>query len=136
MKSGIAIGGRKNNKLRYTDDTLIIAQDEHKLINIMQRLDELSRRYGLEIDNSKTKVINVERANSNSPNIANVAGYPVVNHFEYLESVVTNITRIWKETFITTNTNRRINSETTANQNQTIHLCQPALFKILWTHCQ
>lgn len=43
-KGGIAVGGRKINNLRYADDTLIIAKDEHELINIMQRLDEHSRR--------------------------------------------------------------------------------------------
>lgn len=71
----------------------------------------------------------VDRAKNNSPDITNVAGYQVVNHFEYLGSIVTNtgdcetgirrriamarnstakLTRIWKDTSITINTKLRL----------------------------
>lgn len=61
-----AVGGRKFNHLWYADDTLIIAEDEHKLINILHGLDEHSRRYGLDINKSQTKVMIVNCDNNNS----------------------------------------------------------------------
>lgn len=57
----------------------------------MQKLYKYSRRYGLEINASKIKVMIVDRVNNNNSGSTIVAGYEVVHRFEYLGSIVTNI---------------------------------------------
>lgn len=126
---GIAIGGKKISNLRYADDTLIIVQDEGELRILMQRLENKSSVYGLEINKSKTKVMIVDRLNNNSPDITRIADLEVVNRFEYLGSIVTNtgecepeirkriamarnstakLARIWRDTAITARTKVRL----------------------------
>lgn len=128
-QGGITIGGRKISNLRYADDTLILAASSEELEYVMNRLDTVSREYGLRINAQKTKVMIIDRHRDNQPEIRNIAGYEVVSRFNYLGSVVTNsggceeeirrrltmarsatakLTKIWKDTDITKNTKLRL----------------------------
>jgi len=50
--SGVLVGRRKINNLRYADDTLIIAAKMEEMVDIMDRLSSVSRSYGLELNRS------------------------------------------------------------------------------------
>lgn len=89
-EGGITIGGRKISNLRYADDTLILAATEEELRAIMEKLERVSRAYGLEINAAKTKVMIIDRQNENQPSVTRIAGYDVVQKFNYLGSVVSN----------------------------------------------
>lgn len=128
---GITVGGRRINNLRYADDTLILAASKKELEQIMQRLSTISQQFGLKINIKKTKVMIIDRARNNQPEVSSVAGYEVVDRFNYLGSVITNtggceeeirrrltmaraatvrLTKIWKDSAITRSTKLRLAS--------------------------
>ena len=126
---GISIGGKRISNLRYADDTLIITATIEDMEIIMERLRICSEEYGLYLNKKKTKIMIINRAENNSPNIHEIAGYEVVNKFSYLGSLITNkggceqeirrrltmartatvkLTKIWKDTSVTKNTKLKI----------------------------
>ena len=46
-KPGIKIAGRNSNKLRYTDDTTLMAESEEELKSLLMRVKEESEKVGL-----------------------------------------------------------------------------------------
>ena len=53
----VSIGGRTITNLRFSDDIDGLAGEEEKLANIVERLDEASTFYGMEISAEKTKLM-------------------------------------------------------------------------------
>ena len=49
-QAGIKTAGRSINKLRYTDDTTLIAETEEELKSLWMRVKEESKKAGLKLD--------------------------------------------------------------------------------------
>ena len=53
----IKISGRNINKLRYADDTSLMAENEEELKSPLMKLKEESEKVGLKLNIQKTKII-------------------------------------------------------------------------------
>ena len=54
-QAGIKIGGRNINHLRYTDDTILMAESEEELKSLLMK--EESEKLGLKLHIQKTKIM-------------------------------------------------------------------------------
>ena len=52
-QSGIKIAGRNINNLRYLDDTILMAESEEELKNLLMKLREESENVGLKLNISE-----------------------------------------------------------------------------------
>ena len=57
------IGGKIINKVRFTDDMAIIAKTQEELQDMVNRLVDTGRKYGMEINIDKSQVTRVSRSN-------------------------------------------------------------------------
>ena len=84
----VSIGGRTITNLRFADDIDGLAGDEEELANLVNRLDETSSRYGMEISAEKTKLM----TNSTKPmeKKITVSGQELetVTQFKYLGAII------------------------------------------------
>ena len=55
-QAGIKIARRNSNKLRYADDTTLIAESEEELKSLLMKVKE-SETVGLKLNIQKTKII-------------------------------------------------------------------------------
>ena len=53
----IKIAGRNNHKLRYADDTTLMAESEEELKNLLMKVKEESENVGLKLNIQKTKIM-------------------------------------------------------------------------------
>ena len=58
-QAGIKIAGRNINKLRYADDTTLMAESEEELKNLFMKVKEESEKVGLKLNIQKTKIMAV-----------------------------------------------------------------------------
>ena len=56
LQSRIKIG-RRNNNLRYINDTILMAENEEKLKSLLIRVKEESEKAGLRLKTEKTKIM-------------------------------------------------------------------------------
>ena len=56
-RAGIKIAGRNTNKLRYTDDTTLMAESEEEPKNLLMKVKEESEKVGLKLNIQKTKMM-------------------------------------------------------------------------------
>ena len=56
-QAGIKIAGRNTNKLRYADDTTLMAESEEKLKSLLMKVKEESEKNGLKLNIQKTKIV-------------------------------------------------------------------------------
>ena len=56
-QAGIKIAGRNTNKLRYADDTTLMAESEEKLKRLLIKVKEESEKIGLKLNIQKTKIM-------------------------------------------------------------------------------
>ena len=56
-QAGIKIAGRNINKLRYADDTTLMAESEEELKRILLKVKEESEKVGLKLNIQKTKIM-------------------------------------------------------------------------------
>ena len=56
-QAGIKIAGRNISKLRYTEDTTLMAEDEEELNRLLMKVKEESEKAGLKLNIQKTKII-------------------------------------------------------------------------------
>ena len=61
---GITLSGRTINNLRYADDIVLIATSPAALQQLIDKVDTVSREYGLEISARKTKVMTTAKDNA------------------------------------------------------------------------
>ena len=54
---GIKISRRNINKLRYADDTTLMAESEEELKSLLMRVKEESEKVGLKLNIQKTKIM-------------------------------------------------------------------------------
>ena len=57
VQTGIKMGVRNINNLRYVDDTTLMAESEEKLKNLLMRVKEQSEKAGLKLNIQKTKTM-------------------------------------------------------------------------------
>ena len=55
-KAGIKIAGRNINKIRYTDDTTLVAESE-ELRSLLMKVKQESEKVGLKLNIQKTKIM-------------------------------------------------------------------------------
>ena len=84
---GISIGGRKISNPRYADDTTLITADEEEMAELIDRVKAVNKRFGLQINATKIKVMVVDRAKS-LPNSMALGEYEKGNTFVYLGSAI------------------------------------------------
>ena len=56
-QAGIKISGRNTNKLRYADDTTLMAESEEELKSLLMNVKEESEKVGLKLNFQKTKIM-------------------------------------------------------------------------------
>ena len=56
-QAGIKIAGRNINKLRYADDTTLMAESEEELKDLLMKVKEESEKVGLKLNVQKTKIM-------------------------------------------------------------------------------
>ena len=56
-QTGIKIAGRNNNKLRYADDTTLMAESKEELKSLLMKLKKGSEKAGLKLNIQKTKIM-------------------------------------------------------------------------------
>ena len=56
-QAGIKIAGRNISKLRYTDDTTIMAESEEELKSLLMKVKEESEKVGLKLSIQKMKIM-------------------------------------------------------------------------------
>ena len=55
-QAGIKIAGRNINKLRYADDTTLMAESEEELKSLLKKVKE-SKKVGFKLNIQKTKIM-------------------------------------------------------------------------------
>ena len=56
-QAGIKIAGRNINKLRYADDTTLMAESEEELKSLLMKVKEDTEKVGLKLNIQKTKIM-------------------------------------------------------------------------------
>ena len=56
-RAGIKIARRNINKLRYADDTTLMAESEEELKNLLMKVKEESEKVGLKLNIQNTKIM-------------------------------------------------------------------------------
>ena len=56
-QAGIKIAGRNINKLRYADDTTVMAESEEELKSLLMKVKEESEKVGLKLNIQNTKIM-------------------------------------------------------------------------------
>ena len=56
-QAGVKIAGRNVNNLRYTNDTIFMAESEEELKSLLMKVKEESEKVGLKLNIQKTKIM-------------------------------------------------------------------------------
>jgi hypothetical protein len=64
VPSGIKIGKEQLNILAYADDIAFIGKNEVEIRKLFVGMENIARKFGLQINQEKTKYMTVERKNS------------------------------------------------------------------------
>ena len=56
-QAGNKISGRNINKLRYADDTTLMAESEEELKSLFMKVKEESEKFGLKLNIQNTKIM-------------------------------------------------------------------------------
>ena len=57
LQAGIKTAGRKNNSLRYVDDSILMAECEEELKILLMKIKEENEKVGLKLNIQKTKTM-------------------------------------------------------------------------------
>ena len=86
---GITIGGRKIKNLRYVDDTTLLCESKEDLMEVLTRIQHLSKEKGLLLNTRKTKIMVVDKNRTDSHKfILNGEELEEVKSFVYLGSLI------------------------------------------------
>ena len=56
-QAGINVSQRNNNRLRYADDTTLMAESEEELKSVLMKVKEESEKVSLKLNIQKTKIM-------------------------------------------------------------------------------
>jgi hypothetical protein len=79
--------------VKYADDLMLLAGEENVLQGMFDRLIEIGRRYGMEMNVEKTKVMRISRQPSAMEIMIDQKQLENVEYFNYLGSMITNDAR-------------------------------------------
>ena len=57
VQAGFKIVGRNSNNLRYANDTILMAESEEELKNLLMKVKEKSAKAGLKLNVQKKKIM-------------------------------------------------------------------------------
>ena len=86
----VSIGGRTITNLRFADDVDGLAGEEEELANLVERLDEASTAYGMEISAVNAKLVTNNTSGINTKIKVNGQRLETVTSFKYLGSFITD----------------------------------------------
>ena len=88
--AGIKIGGRTINNLRYADDTTLLCETKEELMNLLERVQQLSKEKGLLLNTKKTKIMVLDKNRSSNGGFT-LHGEEIeeIGSFVYLGSTIT-----------------------------------------------
>ncbi|GFS04911.1 endonuclease-reverse transcriptase [Elysia marginata] len=91
---GLKMNGENINNLRYADDTVLLAESENGLQNLVTIIEEKSEQYGLMMNTKKTKVMVISKTEPPKVNIK-VKGECIeqIEQFKYLGQLITTDAR-------------------------------------------
>ncbi|GFS07445.1 retrovirus-related Pol polyprotein from type-1 retrotransposable element R2 [Elysia marginata] len=91
---GLKVNGENINNLRLSDDTVLLAESEKGLQNIVTIIEEKSEQYGLMMNTKKTKVMVISKTEPPKVNIK-VKGKCIeqIAQFKYLGQLITTDAR-------------------------------------------
>ena len=97
--NGVSVGGVNINNLRYADDTVLMAKSEEDLQKLVNRLDQISREFGMEINIKKTEVMTVSKrtVKPDCKIFLNGRQLKQVDFFKYLGCIIADDCRDLKE---------------------------------------
>jgi len=73
IETGISVGGRIINTIRYADDKAVVANSQKGLQELMDNMNNVTREFSIKINVRKTKVMCISRKGNNKLKI-HVAG--------------------------------------------------------------
>jgi hypothetical protein len=87
------IGGQVIRTVKYADDLVLQAREEKVLQDMIDRIIEIGRRYGMEMNVGKTKIMKISRQPSSMKIMINQKQLENVEYFNYLGSMITSDAR-------------------------------------------
>jgi len=84
LETGILVGLRIINTVRYADDKAVVANSQKGLQQLMDNLNKVTREFGIKINVKKTKVMCISRKRNNKLKIYVDGQVEQVNQFRYL----------------------------------------------------
>jgi hypothetical protein len=87
------ISGQIIHNVKYTDDLVLLAKEEKVLQNMIDKLIEIGRYYGIEMNVEKTKVMRISRQPLPIKIMIDQNQLENVESFKYLGSILTNDVR-------------------------------------------
>jgi hypothetical protein len=84
------IGGKIIHTLKYADDLVLLAKEEKMLQDMIDKLTEIGRCYGMEMNVGKTKVMRISRKSLQVKIMIDQKQLENVESFKYLGSILTN----------------------------------------------
>jgi hypothetical protein len=91
------IGGQVIRTVKYAADLVLLAREEKVLQGMVDRLSEIGRCYGMEMNVEKTKVMRISRQQSPIKIIIDKKQLENMEYFNYLSSMITNDARCTRE---------------------------------------
>jgi len=84
LETGILVGLRIINTVRYADDKAVVANSQKGLQQLMDNLNKVTREFGIKINVKQTKVMCINRKRNNKLKIYVDGQVEQVNQFRYL----------------------------------------------------
>jgi hypothetical protein len=91
----LKIGGQIINTVKYVDELVLLAKEEMVLQDMMDKVIEIGRCYGMEMNVEKTKVMRISRQPFPVKLMIDQKQLENVESFKYLGSMLTNDGKIY-----------------------------------------
>ena len=86
----LKIGGQIIHTVKYADELVLLAKEEKVLQDMIDKLIEIGRCYGMEMDVEKTKIMRISRQQLPVNIMIDQKQLENVESFKYLGSILTN----------------------------------------------
>lgn len=96
LEEGIPINGERLNNIRYADDTIVFADSQQGLQCLVNKIAAASKKYGLDINNKKTKFMVISK--TNIPNIHITINNQPIERVQQIAYLGTTINENWDTT--------------------------------------